>query len=360
MKSTAALTAAIVAVIVLLCTSAAITDDGPASASCTGTGRGTVTPRPVPTGAWHPVGAWDSVQVAHAAVIVAVGQQAGVPARGWVVAVATAMVESRLLNLDYGDRDSVGLFQQRPSQGWGTPAQLQDPVYASRRFYTALAKVDGWETMPLTVAAQTVQKSAFPDRYGEREHDAEQVVAAVTGAAAITDLPGASLAICAGPPAGTGGWVRPVDAVVGSGFGRRGGEFHAGVDLSAARHTVIRAASAGTVAASACNSTRGTCDVDGSRSIIGCGWYVDIAHTGGIGTRYCHMVRRPEVTVGDTVTAGQPIGLVGSSGNSSGPHLHFEVHEHACGNGECQLTPVNAVDPVVYLRVQGAPLGVNS
>ncbi|MDR7277663.1 M23 family metallopeptidase [Catenuloplanes atrovinosus] len=358
MKSVLMLVVAIVAVIVLLCTGAVITDDGPASASCTGSGA--VTPRPVATGAWHPVGVWDSAQVAHAAVIVAVGQQQRVPPRGWVVAVATAMVESRLLNLSYGDRDSVGLFQQRPSQGWGTPAQLQDPVYASQRFYTALLTVTGWEAMPLTVAAQTVQKSAFPDRYGAQEHDAERVVAAVTGATAITDLPGASLAICTGHSAGPGGWVRPVDAVVGSGFGPRGGELHAGVDLSAARHTVIRAAAAGTVVASACNSTSGTCDVDGSPGTIGCGWYVDIAHTGGIGTRYCHMVRRPEVTVGATVAAGVPIGLVGSSGNSSGPHLHFEVHENACADDTCQLSPANAIDPVAYMRARGAALGAAS
>ncbi|WP_033346580.1 M23 family metallopeptidase [Catenuloplanes japonicus] len=357
MKSAAALAIAIVALLVLLCGGAVITDGGPVSATCAG--RGTVTPRPVATGAWHPVGAWDAAQVAHAAVIVAAGQQQRVPPRGWVIAVATAMVESRLLNLPDGDRDSVGLFQQRPSQGWGTPAQLQDPAYASRRFYAALLEVTGWEAVPLTVAAQTVQKSAFPDRYGEREHDAEQVVAAVTGATAITDLPGASLAICAGPPAGAEGWVRPVDAVVGSGFGPRGGELHAGVDLSAARYTVIRAASAGTVVASDCNSTSGTCDADGSPGTIGCGWYVDIAHTGGIGTRYCHMVRRPEVTAGDTVTAGQPIGLVGSSGNSSGPHLHFEIHEQACRNSECQLSPANAIDPVTYMRTQSAPLGAN-
>ena len=126
-----------------------------------------------------PVGTWTSAQTDNAAVIVAVGQQRNLPAHGWVIAVATAMTESRLINTDkVTDHDSVGLFQQRPSQGWGTPAQLVDPVYASTKFYAGLQKVAGWQMMPLTEAAQKVQKSAFPDRYADFEDDATRVVAA--------------------------------------------------------------------------------------------------------------------------------------------------------------------------------------
>ncbi|NYI03446.1 cell wall-associated NlpC family hydrolase [Allostreptomyces psammosilenae] len=82
---------------------------------------------------------------------------------------ATALQESSLRNLSYGDRDSLGLFQQRPSQGWGTAEQIQDPVYASTKFYEGLLAVDGWESMTLTQAAQAVQRSDFPDAYAKWE-----------------------------------------------------------------------------------------------------------------------------------------------------------------------------------------------
>jgi hypothetical protein len=126
-----------------------------------------------------PIGAWSAEQVGNAAVIVAVGQRMQVPLRGQVIAVATAMQESSLINLAGGDRDSVGLFQQRPSQGWGTPAQLQDPQYAATKFYTKLLAVPGWQTMTLTAAAQAVQISAYPDAYAKWEQDAVQLVGAV-------------------------------------------------------------------------------------------------------------------------------------------------------------------------------------
>lgn len=90
------------------------------------------------------------------------------------------------------------------------------------------------------------------------------------------------------------------------------------------------------------------CDRDGSPDIRGCGWYVDIEHGGGVVTRYCHMLTEPLVQVGQTVVVGQVIGLVGSSGNSSGPHLHFEVR---LGSS------LAAVDPVDFMRQHGAALG---
>ncbi|WP_328463588.1 hypothetical protein OHA21_38335 [Actinoplanes sp. NBC_00393] len=128
-----------------------------------------------------PIGDWSAEQVGNATVIVAVGQRLQVPARGQVIAVATAMQESSLINLPGGDRDSVGLFQQRPSQGWGTPAQLQDPQHAATKFYTKLLAVPGWQTMTVTAAAQAVQISAYPDAYAKWEPDAVQLVGAVTG-----------------------------------------------------------------------------------------------------------------------------------------------------------------------------------
>ncbi|MFH9071432.1 C40 family peptidase [Streptomyces alboflavus] len=108
-------------------------------------------------------------QVPNAQTIVATGLSLEVPKRGQIVALATAMQESRLRNLGSGDRDSLGLFQQRPSQGWGTAQQIRDPVYASERFYKALLKVKGWEQMTVTQAAQAVQKSGFPDAYAQWE-----------------------------------------------------------------------------------------------------------------------------------------------------------------------------------------------
>ncbi|WP_372503252.1 C40 family peptidase [Streptomyces rhizoryzae] len=108
-------------------------------------------------------------QVPNARTIQATGVAMKVPARGQVVALATALQESGLRNLDYGDRDSLGLFQQRPSQGWGTPEQVRDPVHASTRFYEALLKVPGWQSMTVAQAAQAVQASGFPDAYAKWE-----------------------------------------------------------------------------------------------------------------------------------------------------------------------------------------------
>jgi hypothetical protein len=120
-------------------------------------------------------------QAANAATIEAVGSARGLPERAVTIAIATAMQESMLRNLDYGDRDSLGLFQQRPSQGWGTPEQVMDPVYAARQFYDRLLEVDGYETLPLTEAAQAVQRSAFPDLYAQHEEEASVLAAALTG-----------------------------------------------------------------------------------------------------------------------------------------------------------------------------------
>lgn len=105
-----------------------------------------------------------------------------VPCRGWIVAIGTALQESGLVNLgDLGDRndhDSLGLFQQRPSQGWGTPAQIKDTTYASRKFYQKLtsSKLTGWQTMRLTDAAQGVQVSAYSEAYQKHRSAAIDIV----------------------------------------------------------------------------------------------------------------------------------------------------------------------------------------
>jgi LysM repeat protein len=115
----------------------------------------------------------------HATTIIQVGRQLGVPEYGIVIALATAMQESSLRNLSWGDRDSVGLFQQRPASGWGTSADLQVPSHAARLFYVGrpgftrgLLGISGWQNMTLTRAAQAVQISAFPNHYAKWEASA--------------------------------------------------------------------------------------------------------------------------------------------------------------------------------------------
>jgi hypothetical protein len=120
-------------------------------------------------------------QAENAALIVAISVQRGMPARAASIALATAYQESKILNIDYGDRDSLGLFQQRPSQGWGSPEQVRDPYYATNAFYDALDKIGDYTTLPITVAAQEVQRSAYPDAYADHELDARTLASALTG-----------------------------------------------------------------------------------------------------------------------------------------------------------------------------------
>jgi len=120
-------------------------------------------------------------QMANAATIAAVGLTKGIPDQGIVIALATAMQESELVNLSGGDRDSVGLFQQRPSMGWGTVDQLLDPRYSATAFYNKLVTIPGWEQMRITDAAQAVQRSAFPEAYDKWSFDAQVIGSALTG-----------------------------------------------------------------------------------------------------------------------------------------------------------------------------------
>jgi murein DD-endopeptidase MepM/ murein hydrolase activator NlpD len=317
-------------------------------------------------------GQWSAVQFAHAVTIVEVGIEEKVPARGWTVALATAMQESNLLNyandnpaypgveesLTYPhdavghDHDSLGLFQQRwPS--WGEMRELMDPATAAKKFYNALEQVEGWEDMSITAAAQAVQRSAYPDAYAKWEAEAQELADLITS--------GAADAIAAwGCGAGSvtvseDGWTVPVSAEQGEfwgGFRTDSRPDHDGVDIGAASGVPIHASSAGTVRYSECNSP--TCDVPGSPEMGGCGWMTVIDHAGGIATRYCHMVSEPLVAAGDTVQAGQVIGYVGSTGNSSAPHLHYEVH-YDPSTGD-RLGDDTAVDPVPFHEQVGASI----
>jgi hypothetical protein len=121
-------------------------------------------------------------QAANAATISAVATSRKLPGRAVTIALATALQESKLVNVEYGDRDSVGLFQQRPSQGWGSPGQILDPRYAAGKFYDALVKVKGWQAMPVTRAAQAVQQSGHPGAYEQWEDQAGVLTRAFAGA----------------------------------------------------------------------------------------------------------------------------------------------------------------------------------
>ncbi|MFG2013041.1 hypothetical protein ACGFNF_28655 [Micromonospora sp. NPDC048868] len=120
-------------------------------------------------------------QVANVKAIIAATKKAGMDERAAVVSIATALQESKLENLghlgDRNDHDSQGLFQQRPSSGWGTVEQITDPEYSTMAFLKGLKQVDGWQDMPLTKAAQTVQVSAYPDHYAQWEQQAADLVA---------------------------------------------------------------------------------------------------------------------------------------------------------------------------------------
>jgi hypothetical protein len=120
-------------------------------------------------------------QAANAATIAMVGLERGLGPHAATVALATAIQESKLRNLNYGDADSLGLFQQRPSQGWGTAEEVRDPVYASGAFYDALDRVPDWEDRVVTVVAQEVQRSAYPEAYADHEGEGRVLSAALTG-----------------------------------------------------------------------------------------------------------------------------------------------------------------------------------
>jgi hypothetical protein len=135
------------------------------------------TAAPVACVAPKPPHKWDKTQRKNATTIVQVGMALSIPERGLVVALATAMQESKLYNLGHlganNDHDSLGLFQQRPSMGWGSEEQVTDPVYSATAFFLALRRVPSWKSMKVTFAAQSVQRSAYPDAYAQWEADAK-------------------------------------------------------------------------------------------------------------------------------------------------------------------------------------------
>lgn len=240
---------------------------------------------------------------------------------------AAALVESNMSNPDYGDRDSLGVLQQRPSAGWGTPEQVMDPAYAATAFILgstlagskagggnpgARQRLAGDPQLASNPGrlAQRVQISAYPDRYAQRLAEADQIIAALVEADAVGDVVPCDPAGPDQPGNTPGGYVMPAQGRFSSGFGRRWGRMHYGVDIANSVGTPIVAAKAGVVAFA------------GQASGYGNVVYLD--HADGEQTRYAHASRL-HVRTGQRVAAGQRIADMGSTGRSTGPHLHFEI-----------------------------------
>ncbi|MFI7596765.1 M23 family metallopeptidase [Actinoplanes sp. NPDC049681] len=367
-----ALLVALVATLALLCCGGSVTailfssfndDSDDLSLSTSGCGTG----GPIdPNGKLPRVRPYGPAQIRNAAIIINVGAELKMPPRAWVIAVATAMQESRLTNLGNlgarNDHDSLGLFQQRPSSGWGTPAQVTDPKYAATKFYEKLKTIDGWESMSLTRAAQRVQISAYPDAYAKHEPIATQIVNLLADGAGNAIGNSLSMVCASAADITASGWTNPlaVNAPrgqqwnVGSGFRTASRPTHQGVDLIVNLRTPVRSVASGVVSRIKCDETftgKKDCDRPGYPGKGGCGWMLEIRHAGNIMTRYCHLVQRPSLKVGQRVAAGQVVALSGTSGNSSGPHLHFEVHLNN------DRSSASAVDPVQFMAQRGSPLG---
>lgn len=324
----------------------------------------------------------DAAQVRNSRAIMAVGQQLGVAPLGWVVAIATASQEGNIgasggLNgngiynlasranpgsLAYphdgiapGDHDSVGCFQQRDS--WGPLAERMDVAKSAAMFYQGgrggqrgLLDVPGWEAMPVWKAAQSVQVSAFPTAYAKREALARSVVEALaptlTGGAIVqADAPAAPVCTpntdpVAAVTGSSGPWTQPLAPGYKfmSPFGmrfhpiRKTWRLHGGCDLATSAPAALLAASAGTVRQQSEAASGGF----GNLTVID--------HGGGIETYYAHASRFL-VPNGASVVPGQPVAVEGTSGESTGMHLHFEVHVGGA-----------RTDPVPFMRDHGAPL----
>jgi len=306
-------------------------------------------------------------RLTHAATIITTaGTTSGVGRDGAIVALMAALTESRLRMLansgaypesadypndgDGSDHDSLGLFQMRPQAGWGTVAELMDPGYQARAFYggpagpnypspRGLLDIPGWQDMDKGEAAQAVEVSAFPDRYRNYEPVAETILRVLTTPAPQSGGGGAPVVpetsrVVFPLPAGT--WVRtdpygmrvhPLTGVW---------SMHTGTDFAAADGTAIFAVADGVVTHAGFSG--------------GYGGLIVIEHTVGgerVASAYAHMWQHGiYVTDGQTVTAGQHIGDVGSSGQSTGAHLHFEIRPGGAGAA--------AIDAEPWLAANGA------
>ena len=324
------------------------------------------------------VAGFTGVQLRNAAVVINAAAERGLGDRGARIGLITAIQESGLRNLANagqftypargsrvmtaaqwaivreqvklsvslpndgvapGDWDSIGLFQGRLSAGWGGTGPIEaqvrnllDPTYTAGRFYDQLETVEGWQTMEPTLAAQAVQRSAFPHAYARHWESSGELYEALTG---VTLECGAN----SGEDVSAHGWTKPITSykALSSKFGMRLHphlriwRLHAGQDFSADTGTPIYAAADGTVLRA--GRAGPSSDLN----------WVIIDHGGGVHTYYLHSEDNGILThPGQPVIAGDAIALVGSSGLSTGPHLHFEIRI----NGE-------PIEPMAYLAARG-------
>jgi murein DD-endopeptidase MepM/ murein hydrolase activator NlpD len=287
----------------------------------------------------------NKVQLTHAATIISVGSKVeGVTRDGVQIALMAALTESSLRMLsntssypesasypndgDGGDHDSLGLFQMRPHSGWGSVKDLMDPTYQVKAFFggptgpnypspRGLLDIAGWQSMDKGEAAQAVEVSAFPDRYRNYEPVAQTILDTLTTPASSTGEANASIPETSRIvfPLPEGSWM------LTSPFGYRtdpltgARTLHENTDYAAPDGTPIYAVADGIVTIAEYSEAWGG--------------HIVIDHTvdgQAVSTGYIHMWKTGiHVTVGERVTAGQHIADVGSSGRSTGPHLHFEV-----------------------------------
>lgn len=313
--------------------------------------------------------ALDKTQLTHAATIIAVGGVTpDIGREGVTVALMAALTESSLRVLanpstypesgtypndgNESDHDSLGLFQMRPEAGWGTVAQLMDPTYQARAFYggptgpnypspRGLLDIPSWQQMSDGQAAQSVEVSAYPYRYANYQPVAEAIITALVQPAAggSSSSSGGSLSVPETTrvvfPLPSGTWV------VSAPFGQRADpitghpEFHEGTDYAAPAGTSILSATDGKVLYAGMDGGTGTIKI------------LSTVDGRPISFTYLHMYQDGiEVTIGQIVAAGQQIAQVGSSGHSTGPHLHFETHPGGPG--------APAVNSVPWLAAHGA------
>lgn len=278
------------------------------------------------------------------------------------IAVATSIVETTLLNhTEKVDHDSLGIFQQRDS--WGTDAQRIRPDWATARFYETMVTVFMWDVESQGSVAQKVQVSAYPDRYNEQLPEAKAIVATLWNVSPAVAVPadstgfwsggilsGASTATAGDAKSAsastestscvqaTGLWVVPytiipTPPVIYDWYGNRiyapEKTDHSGIDFSMDGGLPIYAVSSGTVL------------VVGTNASYGCGYYIQIQHEGAV-MRYCHFESISPLSKGDTVVAGQEIGKSGTTGKSSGTHLHFDISVDG-----------KTTDPVFFMKERG-------
>ncbi|WP_238476472.1 M23 family metallopeptidase [Agromyces mariniharenae] len=312
-----------------------------------------------------PVAELDAEQTQNAGILIGAAKalfpDEATARRAALVAIATALQESGLRNIDHGDRDSLGLFQQRPSMGWGTPEQIMDPAYAAGRFYQALAQVAGWQQLPVTIAAQKVQISGFPDAYAKWESTAAATIDTLWAHVGPVSIPAevgwtgmtgsaADAAQNTGGCIASGELVLPLAAgyTLTDGYGWRNlgmgtNPFHRGVDLAADCGTPVYAMMSGRVVSA------------DSLTIL-----IETPGAGQIG--YLHTAPADHlVRPGDRVAAGQQISAVGTQPPSTGCHLDVRVNpEGATDPRVLALVPDPGaggwVDPEEFTRAFGVGL----